>query len=77
MLPPKTHFLTFSKVQKHTREKEISEIKIMKITHSAVLLKNEQNREVAVKIDDYCLRDLLSNDLKIAEFELCRNIYDK
>ena len=42
----------------------------MKITHSAVLLKNEQNREVAVKIDDYCLRDLLSNDLKIAEFEL-------
>ena len=32
--PPKTHFLTFSKVQKHIMEKK-SETKIMKITHSA------------------------------------------
>ena len=31
--PPKTHFLTFSKVQKHIMEKK-SETKIMKITHS-------------------------------------------
>ena len=32
--PHKTHFLTFSKVQKHDMEKK-SETKIMKITHSA------------------------------------------
>jgi len=30
--PPKTHFLTFSKVPKHILEKK-SETKIMKITH--------------------------------------------
>ena len=34
--PPKTHFLTFSKVQKHIMEKK-SETKIMKITHSEMV----------------------------------------
>ena len=33
--PPKTHFLTFSKVQKHIMENK-SETKIMKITHSVL-----------------------------------------
>ena len=46
MQPPKTHFLTFSKVQKHIMEKK-SETKIMNIKHSVACLNCHQNKDLS------------------------------
>ena len=51
MQPPKTHFLTFSKVQKHIMEKK-SETKIMKITHSAATCLTYKNGKSKGKIEE-------------------------
>ena len=62
--PPKTHFLTFSKVQKHIMEKK-SETKIMKITHSglsddaSVIFSQSDSR--GLDLEDVCILLLSDN----------------